>query len=86
MAHPKEDVIKFHIPFLPNLEGDTPLHKYISRNDYKSIDFILKYLKQYPLDHHSRGIKNLYPVFIEKKLPQFIEYVDSRLLQTQQLK
>lgn len=68
------------MPFFPNLAGDTPIHKCISKSDYKSIDTILKYLKEYPIDHHSRGIKELYPIFIEKKLPEFLEYLDSRLL------
>ena len=37
----------------------------IEKSDFKSIDTILKYLKVYPTDHHSRGIKSLYPLFIE---------------------
>lgn len=29
IAHPKEDQIKYHVPFLPNLVGDSPIHKCI---------------------------------------------------------
>ena len=80
IAHPNEDTIKYHVPFLPNLSGDTPIHKCISKSDYKSIDTILRYLKVYPIDHHSRGIKDLYSVFVEQKLPEFLGYIDKRLL------
>ena len=71
-----------HIPFLPNIRGETPIHKCIHKKDYKSIDTILKYLKYYPVDHHSRGIHDLYGDMIEKGLPEFLNYLDSRFQQT----
>ena len=58
----------------------------VKQSDYKSIDTILKYLKYYDIDHHSRAIKNLYPIFIEKNLPEFLKYVDNMFKQTKQLK
>lgn len=85
-AHPDEKTIKHHTPFLPNVLGETPLHRCILKYDYKSIDVILKYLQNYHIDHHSRGIADLYPVFIEQKLPGFLEYIDNRILQTNQIK
>ena len=69
---------KFHVPFLPNIKSDTPIHKCVDKQDYKSIDTILKYLKFYPTDHHSRGIRNKYCDMIEKELPEFLTYLDSR--------
>jgi hypothetical protein len=38
----------------------------------------------YGVDHHSRAIKDLYSVFISKKLPNFISYLDTRLVSTPQ--
>ena len=58
LSHPdlNEDTPKFKIPFLPNLKGESPIHRCLAKEDYKSIDTILRYLKFYPTDHHSRGI------------------------------
>lgn len=84
IAHPDEETIKYHTPFLPNVLGETPLHRCIQKSDFKSIDIILKYLKNYHLDHHSRGIEDLYPVFIKQDLPGFLEYIDNRILTTEQ--
>jgi hypothetical protein len=36
-------------------------------------------LALYPADHHSRGIYMLYKDFIEQDLPEFLNYLDSRL-------
>jgi hypothetical protein len=54
------------VPFLPNLKEQTPLHIANDKEDYKTIDTCLFYLKGYGLDHHSRGIVDLIPLFIEK--------------------
>jgi hypothetical protein len=81
ISHPNLDNPEptYHVPFLPNLKGETPIHKCIEKLDYKSIDTILKYLKFYPTDHHSRGLRNIYGDLIEKELPEFLPYLDSRL-------
>lgn len=57
---------KYHVPFLPNFEGKTPLHICVEKKDYKTMDAMLKYLKFYPTDHHSRAIKDLYGDMIDK--------------------
>ena len=44
------------------------------------MDTILKYLAAYEIDHHSRAINNLLPVFVENDLPEFPVYLDSRLV------
>eukprot|EP00347_Sterkiella_histriomuscorum_P004764 403359199 len=85
IAHPSEEQIKYHVPFLPNLEGHSPIHKCIEKSDYKSIDTILKYLRNYEIDHHSRGIKDLFPIFIKQNLPEFLDYLNVRIMQTEQL-
>ncbi|CDW71088.1 wd-40 repeat protein [Stylonychia lemnae] len=84
-AH-RDDQIRYHMPFLPNILGETPIHRCVEKQDFKSIDTILKYLKLYPSDHHSRGIKDLLGVFVKQQLPGFIDYIDTRFLQTEQIK
>lgn len=76
IAHEDESKIKYHVPLIPNLDDKTAVHMCVDKSDYKSIDTILKYLKYYDIDHHSRAIKDLYPVFIEKNLPEFLGYID----------
>ena len=90
MSHPRveseESKLKYHVPLLPNLKKLTAIHMCIKKEDYKSIDTILKYLKFYEIDHHSRAIKSTYGEMIQKELPEFIPYLESRLFQTEQVK
>jgi len=44
----------------------------------------LKYLVFYPIDHHSRAIRDVYGDMIEKDLPEFLPYLESRMLMTSQ--
>jgi hypothetical protein len=71
------------VPILQDLEGWSPLHwaKYLL--DYKSIDIMLKYLKGYGIDHHSKAILDLLPHLIEKNLTELPDYIKSRLIQTE---
>ncbi len=71
IAHEEDSIIKYHVPFIPNLDSKTAIHYSIKHSDFKTIDTLLKYLKYYDIDHHSRAIKDLYPIFIEKDLPEF---------------
>ena len=48
-------------------------------SDIKAVNNILKYLSSYELDHHSKAIVDLFPFFIDKKLPSVLGYLDSRL-------
>lgn len=50
------------------------------------MDTCIKYLAAYGLDHHSRAIIDLVPFMIEKQLPSMLNYLDSRLQQTKQVK
>lgn len=74
------------MPFLANLEGETPIHIMAQKKNYKGINTVLKYLSYYDIDHHSRWIKDLYSIFVEHELPAFIPYMDSRFIQTKQIK
>jgi ankyrin repeat protein len=85
ICHPYKNgeyTTNYHIPVLPNLKGETALHTCVKNNDFKTLDTMLKYLRLYGIDHHSRSIKDLIPIFIEKQLPEFLSYLDSRMLQT----
>lgn len=83
MVHPDDKGFKYEVPFLPNLKGETAIHNCIIKQDFKAIDTILKYLGRYPIDHHSRSIKDINWVFIREKLPEYLNYLDSRLLPNQ---
>ena len=69
MAQPDEEkleLIKVHIPFLPNFELKSPMHICKDKQNIKNIDVMLKYLSGYKLDHHSRAIYDLIPYFISR--------------------
>lgn len=54
--------------------------------DYRTIDVLLKYLSSYGIDHHSRAMIDQLPIMIKHDLPSLLGYIDSRLLQTEQVK
>eukprot|EP00347_Sterkiella_histriomuscorum_P009906 403339425 len=85
MAQPDEEkleLIKVHIPFLPNFELKSPMHICKDKQNIKNIDVMLKYLSGYKLDHHSRAIYDLIPYFISRQLPSLSDYLESRVMQT----
>jgi hypothetical protein len=81
----KEDrsKITIHIPFLPNMEGQSPIHKCVESQEYRYINVILEYLAGYDIDHHSRAIVDCLSVMVEHELPNFIPYLESRIKQTE---
>ncbi|CDW79381.1 UNKNOWN [Stylonychia lemnae] len=85
LAHPQGKEIKFHMPFISNLDGESPIHICLKKQAFKSIDILLNCLSLYPTDHHSRTIKDLYPNLIEQQPKNFLNYLDSRIQQTRQL-
>lgn len=44
---------------------------------------MLTYLSGYGIDHHSRAIVELLPFIFEKDIPSLLDYIDSRLVQTE---
>jgi ankyrin repeat protein len=76
--------IKYYVPFLPNFKGETPLHILVKQQDFKNVGIMLEYLKGYPIDHHFRQIKDLFPLLIEKQIPALLNYLDFRTFQTEQ--
>ncbi len=54
---------------MPNFEEKTVLNLLLDKQDYKRLNYLLKYLSKYPADHHSRQIKNLIPTLIKEELP-----------------
>lgn len=44
------------LPFLPNLQGKTPLHISIAKNNTRFTDKIVSVLADTDFDHHSRFI------------------------------
>ena len=88
-AQPVEDqknIIKFHVPFLQNMNQKSPMHKCQDIQDIRTINTMLSYLSGYGIDHHSRAIIEILPFIIERDLPSLFDYIDSRLVQTEQVK
>jgi hypothetical protein len=50
------------------------------------INTLLEYLAAYGIDHHSRAIADILPDCIPSALPKFNAYLESRILQTDQIK
>jgi len=74
------------MPMLRNFDQESPIHTAKKHLDYKSIDVMLKYLKEYPLDHHSKEINDIIPYLIDKGLPELPNYLEHRMIQTVQIK
>lgn len=72
----------YEIPFLPDMEGKTTFHYCIEQNEYKTIDDLLEFLKGYGPDHHSRAIVDTLPACLRRNPPNFIPYLNSRLMET----
>ena len=79
---------EFIIPFISNIDGDTPLHLSIEgdNGEIRVADFFLsELLPRMPLDHHGRAIANIISTCIAKSVPNLGNYLDSRLKTTKQL-
>lgn len=62
------------------------MHIAESKKDLKTISLFLKYLSGYDIGHHSRSIRDLYSVFIENEIKDFLPYLESRMVETKQTK
>lgn len=51
-----------------------------------TINQVLPFLEEYPVDHHSREIKDIIPEWIKEDLPAIPKYLKSRFIQTEMLK
>ena len=82
LAHPnEEDVteVRFHVPFLQNFFEESPMHISKVNHDLRTVDTYYRYLQAYGMDHHSRAMFDLVAYAIEKKLPNLLDYINSRL-------
>ena len=77
--------ISIHVPFIPNLDGDSPIHLNSKGEEYRYINMYLEYLAGYPIDHHSRAINGELHTMITHELPNLIPYLKSRVYQTEQI-
>jgi hypothetical protein len=46
---------------------------------------MMTYLAGYGIDHHSRAIVDLIPFCLEKQMPSLMNYLDTRMYQTERL-
>jgi hypothetical protein len=82
----KKLTVRLHLPFVQNFEGITPMDILKSKADIRGLDKMLYNLTPYGVDHHSREIKHLFPLFINSLLPNLNAYLQSRVIQTSYLK
>lgn len=83
VAHPFADdrtKIDIHVPFLKNLYGKSPIHLCSDNKEYRYINVMLEYLAAYDIDHHSRAIVETLPVMVAHGLPNFVPYLESRVI------
>lgn len=88
LAHEKDDKpeLVIHVPFLQNMEEKSPVHLCSESTEYRYINMFLEHLQLYSIDHHSRALADEYHTMIEHGLPNFIPYLESRVLQTSSVK
>ena len=81
----KNDVssLKYSFPYFNDLDGNCPFHLCVQKEQYKTLNMLLKYLSGQGIDHHSRLIYRYMPLMLEKELTNFITYVDSRNQETE---
>jgi hypothetical protein len=82
VAHPDvEDrkKISIHVPFIPNIEGNSPIHLNSAGREYRYINMYLEFLGGYSIDHHSRAINGELHTMVTHALPNFIPYLKSRV-------
>lgn len=73
---------KIEVPFTKNRAGQTALDIAISKDDSKTTNLILNYLKGFDMDHHSRLIVHQLPEIVKMDLPAFMGYLESRRFTT----
>ena len=62
------------------------MHLCKEQQDIRTMNTMLTYLGGYGIDHHTRSMIDLMPFLIEKNIPCLLQYLNSRLLQTEYLK
>jgi hypothetical protein len=58
----------------------------VKKKLYRSLDLFLKYMKLYPIDHHSRAIKDILDDIMKLDVPNFCDYMESRIQKNEFLK
>ena len=86
----------FPIPFIDNMEGDCPLEMSLKKtktpdepnteNRLVAEYFLQSVLPNMPLDHHGRSLADVIPLCINEGVGYVGEYLDSRFLQSNQLR
>ena len=58
----------YDIPYIVNLENESPITMCFKLKMYKNIEFLFSKLKNAPIDHHSRALQDSIPQAIEAGL------------------
>jgi hypothetical protein len=71
---------EFNIPFINNLNNESPVHLCMNKNEFKTADLFLNKLIGSPIDHHGSAMVDCLPEAISAGLPSVKIYLDSRFL------
>jgi hypothetical protein len=74
-----EEYIPTEIPYLPDINGTTPLHTSIKMNNSRVTDKLVTFLSTTDFDHHSRVIMRKIPKLVEQVPMAMNNYLDKRL-------
>lgn len=69
---------EFEVPFLMNIEGNSPMHICMDRKEFKTADFLFFKLAHSPIDHHGRALVSTLATAIEHGLENVDTYLNSR--------
>lgn len=61
-----------------DFDGNSVFDYHNANKDFIAVNMHLKYLKYYPIDHHSRLLAKIMPQIIENELSNIIPYFESR--------
>lgn len=70
------------IPFIPDLENQTPLHYSVKSNNTRVTDVLVTVLSEADFDHHIRFLMELLPEFVEQVPQSLCSYLDKRMKTT----
>jgi len=83
LEDPSDNKTRFEVPFLKNLDGDSPIHLCLRYDEYRNINLFLEYMSEYGIDHHSRAIEGTLSTIVAHKIENTIPYLNSRILKTE---
>lgn len=77
--------LEYVINIAENFNGVSVFDIHVEQEDMISMNMHLKYLKNFPLGHHSKLLSRVLPQIFEAELPNLPDYIKSRMFSTNQI-